>query len=254
MPFGEMTIILDDVASILGIPVMGQTVCYNERMAYEEAQALLVDALGVKLAEAHEELMQVWGQSVRLEWLSEMCAGVSDDDGDEMTDCAVRAYLLYLLRCTLFTDKSGTRVPIIFLTQLVDLKAVRSYAWGIAALAYLYRKLGLAARHEVKQIAGYLTLLEAWVYEHFECLAPTPNINYQSDQPRVTSDPYRDVRQYHPFNEVAYYCGCIKCMDVVEPYHSDMVLRQFGRVQTIPSLPLAPIRTTRGPTARDYHI
>ena len=58
---------------------------------------------------------------------------------------------------------------------------------GAAALAYLYRLLGLATltRHEVKQIAGYLTLLEAWIYEHFECLAPTPNIHYGVSQPQV---------------------------------------------------------------------
>ena len=43
-------------------------------------------------------------------------------------------------------------------------------------------------------------------------------------------------------------------MDVVEPYHPDRVLKQFGRVQTVPPLPLAPIHATRGPTASDYHI
>ena len=68
------------------------------------------------------------GQSVILEWLWERFASVSDDDGHEMVDCTVRAYLLYLLGCTLFTDKSGTRVPVIFLTELVDLEAVSSYA------------------------------------------------------------------------------------------------------------------------------
>ena len=125
------------------------------------------------------------GQSVRLEWLRERFGGISDDDGEEMVDCAVRAYILYLLGCTLFTDKSGTQVPIIFFTHLVDLANVHSYAWGTATLAYLYRQLGLATRHEVKQIAGYLTLLEAWVYEHFESLAPTPNIHYQPEHPRI---------------------------------------------------------------------
>lgn len=185
MPFGEMTITLDDVASIIGIPVTGWTVSYNDRMAYNEAQVLLVDALGVESIEAHDELIQVQGQSVRLEWLWEMFGGISDDDGQEMVDCAVKAYLMYLLGCTLFTDKSGTRVPIIFPTHLVDLDNVLSYAWGIAALAYLYRQLGLATRHKVKQIARYLTLLEAWVYEHFECLALTRNIRYQPEHPQV---------------------------------------------------------------------
>ena len=70
-----------------------------------------------------------------------------------------------------------------FLTQLVDLDDVCSYAWVTAALAYLYKQLGLATQHEVKQIASYLTLLEAWVYEHFECLALTPNIHHIPDSP-----------------------------------------------------------------------
>ena len=102
-----------------------------------------------------------------------------------MVDCAVREYLMYLLGCTLFTDKSGIRVPIIYLTLLTELERVRTYAQGAAALAYLYRQLGLATHHEVKQIVGYLILLEAWIYEHFECLAPTPNIHYTLDQPQV---------------------------------------------------------------------
>ena len=42
-----MTITLDDIASIIGIPVTMRFVSYNERMVYQEAQALLVDALGV---------------------------------------------------------------------------------------------------------------------------------------------------------------------------------------------------------------
>ena len=104
MPFSEMTITLGDVASIISTPVTGQTVSYNDRMAYQEVQALLVDVLGVEPTEAYEELMQVWGQSVRLEWLREMFAGIFDDDGHEMVDCAVRVYLLYLLGGTLFTD------------------------------------------------------------------------------------------------------------------------------------------------------
>ena len=37
MPFGAMTITLDDIASIIDIPVTGQSISYNERMAYEEA-------------------------------------------------------------------------------------------------------------------------------------------------------------------------------------------------------------------------
>ncbi|KAI7981430.1 hypothetical protein LOK49_Contig43G00002, partial [Camellia lanceoleosa] len=58
-------------------------------------------------------------------------------------------------------------------------------------------------------------------------------------------DPYRLCRTHHPLHEVAYYTGCLKCFDIVEPYHPNRVLRQFGRVQTIPPAPLSPVRATR---------
>ncbi|KAK9162477.1 hypothetical protein Syun_003379 [Stephania yunnanensis] len=55
-----------------------------------------------------------------------------------LVECTARTYLLYLLSCTLFTDKSGSRVYITLLKLLEDLDDVRKYAWGAAALAYLY--------------------------------------------------------------------------------------------------------------------
>lgn len=78
-----------------------------------------------------------------------------------------RAYLLYILDITLFADKTGMRVSFIYLQLLTDLDRVDTFAWSAAALAYLYRQLGLVTWVFVKQIASYLTLLEAWIYEHF---------------------------------------------------------------------------------------
>ncbi|KAL7235053.1 hypothetical protein ACSBR1_018521 [Camellia fascicularis] len=43
-------------------------------------------------------------------------------------------------------------------------------------------------------------------------------------------------------------------MHIVEPYHSDRVLRQFGRVQIIPLPPLAPVRASRESSAKQYII
>lgn len=71
---------------------------------------------------------------------------------------------------------------------------------------------------------------------------------------QVVWDPYREHRVDHPFSQVAFYTGCLKCMDIVEPYHPDRVLRQFGRIQRIPPTPLAPQRATRGATANQYRI
>ena len=69
---------------------------------------------------------------------------------------------------------------------------------------------------------------------------------------QVIWDPYHSCRDRHPCNPVTFYHGCLKCLDVVEPYHPDRVLRQFGKVQTIPDAPLAPSRGARGNISARY--
>ena len=81
---------------------------------------------------------------------------LSDDD----IEFATRAFLLHLVGCTLFDDKSATSVVVVYLELFRDLSMVGSYAWGAACLAYLYRQLTIATRFEVRQLGGYLTLLQ----------------------------------------------------------------------------------------------
>ena len=72
--------------------------------------------------------------------------------------------------------------------------------------------------------------------------------------PQVQWDPYTGVRAHHPFHQISFFCGCLRALDVIEPYHPHRVLRQFGYVQTIPPAPLAPIRASRGSTAGQYRV
>ena len=127
LPYGEMTITLDDVAAILGINVTGSSVSC-ERMSDRDAEDVLVDLLGVSETDARQEVLSVRGQSVRLEWLKSQFHTVSDRDSHHRIECAARGYLLYLIGCTLFVDKSGTRVPIAYLSLFRDLDKVSSYA------------------------------------------------------------------------------------------------------------------------------
>ena len=89
--------------------------------------------------EAKDELGLVRDNSVQLEWHCSKFCNVTDDASDKHNECAARAYLLYLVGCTLFNDKSETRVSIEYLKLFKDLGQVSSYAWGAAALAYLYK-------------------------------------------------------------------------------------------------------------------
>jgi hypothetical protein len=34
-------------------------------------------------------------------------------------------------------------------------------------------------------MAGYMTLMEAWLYEHFRLVCPHANMNYRADKARV---------------------------------------------------------------------
>ncbi|CAL5398054.1 unnamed protein product [Camellia sinensis] len=124
---GEMTMTLDDVGTILGTPITGRSVS-AATLTNQQAHALVVDALGVDDAEATEELSLARGQSVKLEWLRTKFSGCKDSDTEESIACAARAYLLFLVGCTLFSDKSGTRVPVVYLKLLMDLSDIHTYA------------------------------------------------------------------------------------------------------------------------------
>ena len=69
-------------------------------------------------------------------------------------------YLLHLLGCTVFANKSVTHVHVVFFDALRDLTQTGSYDWGAAALVHMYDNLNDASKSMVRQLAGYITLLQ----------------------------------------------------------------------------------------------
>ncbi|KAM7510807.1 hypothetical protein LguiB_009682 [Lonicera macranthoides] len=113
---------------------------------------LLEMYLGVSTDKAMKETNTC---SVRLEWLKTMFKGTPQESESSHLDQCARAYLLYLLGCTIFADKTGNIVSISYLECLKDLDAIRGYAWGMAILAYLFSQLGKASRADTTQIDLY---------------------------------------------------------------------------------------------------
>ncbi|KAJ1434373.1 Aminotransferase-like, plant mobile domain [Sesbania bispinosa] len=148
-PVGEMTITLDDVSTLLHLP---------------DDKQLLVSALKVSPADAISETEITSGAYVRLSWLRDV---YKSNIESRNLNAAARAYLLHLVGCTIFADKSATTVRVTFLELFRDLRTVGKIAWGVAALAYLYEQLKDASCHNTRQLAGYTTLLQAWIMEHF---------------------------------------------------------------------------------------
>jgi hypothetical protein len=154
-----MTITLDDVDLLLNIPITGRTVSM-ETFEHENDVDMLARALDVSMREAEAEICS---GSVRLEWLRNRFGNFNKQLANyPSSECVARAYLLYMLGCTLFVDKSSVRVPVSFLRLLENLEEVNMYSWGAACLAHLYRQLGCASRYATTQIAGYTTLIEVF--------------------------------------------------------------------------------------------
>nr|XP_012573881.1 uncharacterized protein LOC101515276 [Cicer arietinum] len=78
------------------------------------------------------------------------------------------------------------------------------YSWASATLVFLYGNLGDGAVNDIRQVGGYMTLLQCWIYEHF------PRICKRGDRGAV---PAHLPRAF--------------------PYLPERCLRQFGRIQCI---------------------
>ncbi|KAJ1436009.1 Aminotransferase-like, plant mobile domain [Sesbania bispinosa] len=217
---GEMTITLDDVSSLLHLPVT--------------SRFFSLPAIG------KDEANMMLGN----------------------LDVAARAYLLHLVGCTIFADKSGT--------------LVRDVSF-----------------YNTRQITGYMTLLQAWIYKHFPYIVPRrPNSSYEEGRPlskrwaplrgtgevalvrqsldrlthtEVTWMPYEGHRVYRLFHDVSWYRGYITYGSIVFPHLPERVIRQYGHIQSIPPSPhdafpehlleevyRGPVMTIPGECADDY--
>ncbi|GAB2276162.1 hypothetical protein Dimus_039176 [Dionaea muscipula] len=273
-----MTITLEDVHQLLGLPVTGRPVHFDRMTDRATVTQLMVDLLGASPADL---AVAMEGSLVRLEWLrSHFQPLETDDASDEEIERAARAYLLYILGTTIFTSKFGDKVSASYLHLLRDLICLDGFAWGAACLAFLYRELGKASRVGTCQMVGYLTLLKAWVPEHFTmfrgtydqtCPVALPLAFHwvPCRHPGRDTTHIRDILNHYPLTEVVfypyarpreyihtmtYYLGSLCFLSTVEPYYPGRVVRQFGLVQPIPSHPICPTRRSLGRSAASYSV
>ncbi|XP_028184906.1 protein MAIN-LIKE 2-like [Glycine soja] len=141
-PVGELTITLDDVASLLHLPITGALHTF-ESLVTSKAVVLLTELLEVSFEEAKAETRQASGPYVRLSWLREMYQSRCQA---RRWVVAARAYLLHLVGCTLFANKSATHVYVVHLEAFRDLAQAGGFSWGAAALVHLYDHLNEASQ------------------------------------------------------------------------------------------------------------
>ncbi|XP_006584222.1 protein MAIN-LIKE 2-like [Glycine max] len=160
---GELTITLDDVVSLLHLPITGALHTF-EPLVTSDSIGLLTELLEVNHEEATFETRQASEPHVRLGWLRDL---YESQCRARRWVVVARTYLLHLVGCTLFANKSSTHVHVVHLKAFRDLAQAGGFAWGAAALVHMYDHLNVASQASTRQLGGYITLLQCWIYEHF---------------------------------------------------------------------------------------
>ncbi|KAL5187232.1 hypothetical protein HKD37_05G012947 [Glycine soja] len=102
------TITLDNVASFLHLLITSAFHAFDA-LDVDQVMDLLVELLEVRTQEARDEAFQCRGTYVRLAWLQDIYHGKCDA---RQWTLAARAYLLHLVGCTLFANKSVTHTSV----------------------------------------------------------------------------------------------------------------------------------------------
>ncbi|CAJ2646660.1 protein MAIN-LIKE 1-like isoform X2 [Trifolium pratense] len=181
LPIGEMTITLDDVSSLLHIPITGKMLDHNgTSCTKEDGEEMCVEYLNFPISKCKKEFQKMKGAHIGFKALKDLYLDNLKDalkaerlkkpaeDVEFLRECTIRCYLLYLIGATIFTNKSMQYVDVIFLTYLRDLSLVNTWNWGASGLAYLYNYLDAASRPRCGNHGGYNCLFQAWIMAHFK--------------------------------------------------------------------------------------
>ena len=159
MVLGEMIATLDDVACLMHLQIEGRMLSHGKKKLRHDGVALLVRHLGVSQEEAEKICGKEYGGYISYPTLRELYTRHLDranrladpeDPGEaeeleRVRTFSVKCYLLYLVGCLLFDDRSNKRIELVYLTAMEDGYAeMRNYSWGGMTLAYLYGELAEA--------------------------------------------------------------------------------------------------------------
>lgn len=153
---GEMTVTLEDVAYLVGLAIDGEPVI---GVTYTTCDSVCEKFLGKAPESGYTS-----GGMVKLSWLKEYFSQCPEDASAEDVERHTRAYLLYLVGSTIFSTTTGNKVPVMYLPLFENFDQAGKYAWGAAALSFLYRALGNASLKSQSTISGGLTILQVYIF------------------------------------------------------------------------------------------
>nr|XP_016484854.1 PREDICTED: serine/threonine-protein phosphatase 7 long form homolog [Nicotiana tabacum] len=184
LPIGEATITLEDMEVLFELPVDGIHAAYPHALidyTGEDYLHMLQWLTDFQPAEPTtlSEACRLQLTPVR-QHLVAMDVEITDDSPPEDIDRHMRLLLLMMLGGILFPNTSRNLVSLLFLHHLERLDDLSGYSWGATVLAYLYRQICQACMENQRDVAGFIPLLQVWVWEGF--------LQFQPPLPPITPD------------------------------------------------------------------
>ncbi|KAL2940999.1 Protein MAIN-LIKE 1 [Bienertia sinuspersici] len=260
LPFGEMTIMLHDVFRILGISIDGDMV--TDDSSADHLRTYVSELLAI---DPHRLTVDnIWwhgGVAFNSIFIHYLRATPS-----RVLQTRLTRFLFMFLGGTLFCDKSGNMLRPRHLAEAREPGMMNEYSWGSAALAYLYRLLGVASRADGHQLSGCMKLLQAWIYEYFPVFLPQRERHaVPPDSPRAamwsvrqeSKDLSRLVSLHARLDRLTGredLMGFVRYRDIIELYIPDRVVRQLGCAQPIPLPITRPDHAYRPSRSKDYAV
>ena len=187
LPHGEKTITLQDMEVIIGVPVDGLPVMgyASPRTNWRE---LYGDLLGHRPPDrelsGNKNTAMMEGPRVKAKWLKDRFSNpLPVDAPKELVQKYARFYILEMLGGTLFMDKSGDQISIMYLQFFYPISNGKKCSWGSAALSWLYRHPCKASEKTAKQIGGALLLVQLWAWARFPHICPMMRHPHQALPP-----------------------------------------------------------------------
>ncbi|XP_075645274.1 serine/threonine-protein phosphatase 7 long form homolog [Castanea sativa] len=223
MPHGEVTITLQDVEVLLRLLVDGEAITGSTQKEWDN---VCNEFLGFR--PVNNQRKQHHGQRILIQRLLEAVANPFPPNAtkDQLHKYA-RCYILALLGHTIFMDKSGDRVHLMWVQQLENLRNPRRFP-------YLYPTVehGPPVGAYGPPMRGPLSLKWLWV----------PN---KKNRPaHIFLDRYREQIAsmllgqvvWQPYEARTVWMAIVPlvCFHLVEKHTLDRIVRQFGMIQEIP--------------------
>lgn len=225
LPTGEITITLEDVLCLWGLPIDGLPLIGEIDQNFED---LVLRCLGRVEWQAFRR--PPGHMHMSMEWLREpwqevrqgpddkrkLKARLPQEADQEEIEIYARSYMLELCSRVMFPDQSGFSQTM-WLQFLENITRPPLYSWGSAVLARLYRALCDGSDMTKPQMGGALGLLQMWVWTRFPIGRPNPK-NLPGDLPygakwmgphKFDDEPHRSIQLYrycyHIFSFIIFF-------------------------------------------------